>query len=442
MTDDEIKKYGLAVRFEQWCAEMAAARPTFWGRCGHEVDPDRLTCPASTLVFRACHSIAADGRPPTKPVIVLQRLQRWHQKGDLDADELADAADLLEAAEEDADGFDEDAVVDELAPVLQQFVKRQAAEAVVQHYSKTGDMTQVEKLLARAKRIGVSDVSVGTRLGSATVGAIRDNANLVRLPTGVEELDAELRGGPKRATLTVVTGGPKSGKSMFIDQQVAAAISMCVPSAIATMELEEDDHHARVMANLIDLETDDILEYPDVAEEATARMRVLEEDGLLSFCAMKWFAQHTATVADLDRWLTCEEQTYGVKIRLLGVDYYQLLAAEKSQARHEELSTIAKELFNLAKKRDMWITTGNQATGEGMNTKKVKVLDNVHSGESKGITRICDLHVTINNRDDMESILWHVAGNRYGPTGGSVGPIPVEFEKGRVAPAIRLGWPF
>ena len=434
--------YGLNAKFEQWCAELAACKPSFWGRAGHEVDPDRITDPDARLVFEACRAIATDSRPPAHPRLVLQRIQAWHQAGRVDADQLAGAADLLDAAEEDADGFDEDAVVHELAPILKKHVRKAAFEEGVQAFAKGGDLGKMESLLTRAKRIGDADISIGSKLSAAALPAIIAATITQRLSLGIEELDAETNGGAKRATLTVVTGGPKSGKSMFIDHQTANCIASAIPSAIATLELEEVDHHARIVGNLTDLDYDDILNYQDIQEESVKRMQVLEEDGLLSFCTVKWFPQHATTVADIEAWLDAEEAMHGVRIKYLGVDYYQLLAGEKKAARHEELNEVAASLFNLAKKRDMWITTGNQASGQGMDTKKTKVLDNQHSGESKGITRTCDLHITLNNRDDMESILWHVAGNRYGPTGGSVGPLPVEFEKGRVAPAVRRGWPY
>ena len=39
-------------------------------------------------------------------------------------------------------------------------------------------------------------------------------------------------------------------------------------------------------------------------------------------------------------------------------------------------------------------------------------------------------------------MMFRVAKNRYGRSGEDIGPLPQEFEKGRVAPLIREGWPF
>lgn len=438
----EVKSYGLDARFEQWVAELSTSSTSFWGRVGHEIDPDRIADRPSRLVLEACRAISVEGRPPSAPVIVRQRLQAWHQAGRVDLEQLEAACEVLDAAEEDAGMFDEDAVVAELSPVIRRAVELAAIEVGSMAYAKHQDMGQMAKLLERAKRIGETDVSVGSRLSAHSVADILAKTTRTRLGTGITELDAETGGGPKIATLTVFTGGPKSGKSMAMDHMITNAIISCVPSAIATLELEEVDHHARIIGNLCDLPFQDILDYPDVAEEATERMKCLEEDGLLAFCAVKWFPQRATTITDIVRWLDAEEQVYGVKIQCLAIDYYQLLAGEDKKARYQELDDIAKDMFNLAKKRGIWIVTGNQSNAEGMNQRKNKVMGNEHSGESKGITRTCDLHITINSRDDGESILWHIAGHRYGPTGGDVGPLPHEFERGRVAPAIRRGWPY
>ena len=42
----------------------------------------------------------------------------------------------------------------------------------------------------------------------------------------------------------------------------------------------------------------------------------------------------------------------------------------------------------------------------------------------------------------LTSLLFHVAGNRYGATGADVGPLPHDFERGRVSSVVRRGWPY
>jgi hypothetical protein len=77
-----------------------------------------------------------------------------------------------------------------------------------------------------------------------------------------------------------------------------------------------------------------------------------------------------------------------------------------------------------------------------MDTRKTKRIQNHHSAESKGIPKNADYHITINPRDDGETVLLHIAKNRYGKSYGDVGPFAHEFEKGRISQITRRGWPF
>jgi replicative DNA helicase len=442
VSDDKPRAYGFDPMFETIVVELSCSSVSFWNRVGQEVQPDRLGSPTNKLVLEACRSIGAEGRPPTSPVIVTQRLSRWHESGRLSVEELAAAKELLATAAEDAAAFDEDQVVAELAPVLRRAMEHTALKTGFDRFSKKRSLEDVERILSKAKRLGASDTGAGSRLGKHTVAFCRERTNIERLRTGVPDLDGELRGGSKRGTYCIVSGATGSGKSMFIDHVVAESVSYGIGSAIATLELGEEDHHARIMGNLVDIDYDDILCRDASAREAEERLGVLEENGLLGFCSVKYFTPRATTVPDLDEWITVEEQKYKQKIEVVGVDYGTLLAGTEKKVKHEEMTDIAESLRAWAKRRGLWLWVGNQVSGEGMNSKKVKKVENHHGAESKGIVKTADLHVTINPRDDGESIMWHVAKNRHGPAGGDVGPLPVEFEKGRVAPVVRTGWPF
>lgn len=442
---DEVRPYGLHPSFETIVAELAATRPSFWGRVGHEIDPDRFVDKGARLCLRACKAIAAEGAPPSTPAIVLQRVYSWLEAGKVDGEELKLAREICDAATEDAAGFNEESVVRELAPALRRALQKTALESGIQAFGKRGDLEQAEKLLARAKRIGVSDISIGSRLTPQTVSNVADKNKTVLMSTGIEELDTELKGGIRRGTMFIVTGSTGTGKSMMVDHMITHAITHKMPSAIATLELSEEDHHARIIGNLCDLPYEDILRYTEVASEADRRMRAVCEDGLVAFCSVKYFTAGAATVEDIEQWLEMEEMVHNVKIEVLGVDYAQLLAAsphKKTAARHEALTEIAKDLRAMAVRRNLWLISPNQANGEGMDSKKTKILQNHHVAESKGVPKNADYHITINPRDDGASVLYHVAKNRHGPSYQDVGPLPHEFEKGRVVMIVRRGWPF
>lgn len=438
-----VDLYGLDPLFERIVAELCAVRSQFWGRIGKDIDPERIGDPDAKLALQIARSVAYETKnAPSSAPVLIQRAQRWHAQGKLSADALGSVRELFLDAIDDGEGFDGDMIATELAPVLRRELEKAALEVGYDHFAKRKDMGQVEAMLAKAKRIGSVDLSQGSRLGSSIVQGIVQRASYTRRPFGVRELDSALGGGQRRGTYCVISGSTGAGKSMFCDHAVAEHVSFGWACAVATLELSEDDHHARIIGNLVDLPYDDILRYPDVALESEKRLRVLEEDGLLGFCTVKMFTARSTTVADIDEWLDIEEQIAGRKIETVVVDYGTLLSDPEKKVRHEEMSSIAEQLRTLAVTRDVFLMVPNQANAEGMNSGKTKRLENHHSADSKGIPKTCDLHITLNPRDDGETLMFYVAKNRHGASGEEVGPLPVEFEKGRIAPAIREGWPF
>lgn len=436
----EAKPYGLHPMFETIVAELSSSRPSFWGRVGHEIDPERISNKTAALFLRACKAIASDGHPPSTPILVLQRINSWHEQGKVDRKQLRAAQRLCEAALEDASAFNEEEIIAELAPKLRHDLEKKALEMGMDAFGKHGDQEQTSKLLARAKRIGLSNVSTGTRVTAAGVPQMAARTSMERISTGIDELDLEIGGGVKRGTMTIVTGSTGVGKSFFLDHFVANAISSKEPSAIATLELNEDDHYSRIVGNLTDLPYMDVVTYEEVTELANSRMMDLEQDGMLAFCSLKYFTPGAATVADIEEWLKAEEMMSGIRFTVLGVDYASLLAAAKPKARHEELGDIAKDLRAMAVRRNLWLVSPNQANAEGMDPKKTKTLQNHHSADSKAIPKNADLHITMNPRDDDTAILYHVAKHRHGKQHGDAGPIPHDFDRGRLCHLQRRGF--
>lgn len=434
----EVEKYGLDPLFERIVAEVASCQPTFWKRIGHELDPERFTQPIPKLVLEAIRAISFDSQPPSAPVIVAQRLTSWFADGRLDQDQVEEARELLADAIVDGPSFNADSIVGELAPILKRFMHKNALEKGYASFGKRGDLEEVEKILGRAKRLGVSEVSLGTNIKSSVMGGVVQRTTRQRFKLGIEELDAELRGGPRRGTFTLITGAPKSGKSMFVDHVIAEAISLATPSALASLELSEDDHYVRIVGNLTDTPYDDITRFPKSAKRAERRLRELEKEGVITFCTIKKFASGIATLQDIEEWLDLEEDRHKVKIEVLGIDYGQLLGSNTKASRHEQLSEISMQAAELSQRRDLWLFMPAQATTEAMNAKKIKTIENQHTADSRGLPKACDLHITINPRE--EGLVWNVAANRHGPQGEKVGPLGHDFERGRVAFVNRLGW--
>ncbi len=434
--------YGLDLRFERVVAALCITDRSFWGLIGHDVDPEMLEDEICVSVVSACSAAAKDGVMPT-PVVIVQRVRRWHEEGKVGERQFKRVRSFVLDTAEDGDAVvDADSVAKELAPVLRRSAESAALDAGYDLFAKRGDLAEVETLLAGARRIGCADTSIGSRLGPDAIDRIAMGASGASfLPTGVRELDAEIRG-LRRGGLGIALGSTGAGKSMFLDHVAAEAVSTCVPAALATLELASEDHEARIIGNLVDIPTSDLSMYKSAQKQARERMEVLENDGLLSFLTVKDFTPRATTVADLEAWVSAEEAFYQIEIPLICVDYPSLLADPTKKVRHEEANAVAEQLRAWAKRANKWMWGAHQSTGEGMNTQKTQRLDNYHVADSKGVAKTADLLVSLNPRDDGASLLWYVAKCRHGTGGAEVGPLPHDFCRGRVVMTRRQGWPY
>jgi replicative DNA helicase len=433
--------YGFDPDFESVITQLSMTDKKFWGRIGKQLDPDGLRTPAFKKSLDACRAIFSDGRSPTL-VTVRQRIKRWHEQGKIALDDLEDIEEFLEVAKEDAGLYDAEDIINELAPILRRRMEKLGLKTAIDTFSKRGDMDQAVDLFQRAKRIGASGVSVGKRLNADIITDIRARASITRIPTGIQELDAELKGGAKRGSFCVVSASTGVGKSMFLGHMAAQAVSQGMSVAVASLELSEEDQHARIISNLVDIPTDDILIYEKEAEEARSRLQDLEDLDMLGFCSVAYFEPRVTTIPDIISWVEAEQDLYSVQFDILVIDYIALCAStDKKLPGWQGLTKTCEEARHYGENNDMLVWSANQANADGMNTKKTKRLDNHHAAESKGVPKTSDLHITANPTEE-EMLMWYIAKNRHGPAGAEVGPLPVEFEKGRAAPIYRENWPY
>lgn len=440
MSDNET--YGLHTDFERLVAEMSCTRQAFWGRIGEHVDPELLTDKTCQLVMRACHSVATDhGRPPDTPAVVLQRIQRWHEEGRVKYEDLEAAEELVVTAMEDAKHLNEDAIVGELRPVLQRHAERSAVEYTLDAFGKKKNLGSVAIMLDKAYRIGMVDTTVGTTINSQAVDKVVQLKQLTRLGTGVPELDAALNGGLPRSCFGVVLGPQKSGKSMFLNHVACNAMVNGLTVAYASLEISEEHVLARMIANLVDLPSETIID-DLTAGDARARLDHLQQMGMLPFCTVKYFTPDVTTVQDIKDWVHREEEQFKVKIDVVLTDYVQLIGVGDAKIPgHRAMKIVSQQHRGWAAEEKKWVWTGCQPKGSkdrGSQRSRIGMDD---AADGLYITRTCDLGVSLNPREDNE-IMYHVAGFRHGEGGQDVGPYPTRFGYGRMSHVSREGWPF
>ena len=434
--------YKLDPVFERIVAQMLSTNATFYRKVGKHISPEIIQEPAAKTVVEMCKIMAEmDGKPPSSSVVVRQRLRSIYDSGKLDAETLSDALALLDDADEDADAYSVDDIVKELTPVLKRHAQKDALDTAIDAFSKRQDLSEVGDLLSSAFRIGITDSSLGSQLSSKVMDQISELRNAKKLPTGILELDAAISGGLDRGSLALFVGPTGSGKSMSLSHVAADAVSNGISVAYATLELGEEYVHARIISNLTDLCWEDIVANDRTMESAKTRLEILENDGLLGFCTVRYFTPNATSIADIDQWIKEEEETYGKTIDLVCIDYAALLSAPTKKAKYEELTEIAENMRSLAADRKCWLWSAAQVKASAHDRRNKKITSDQAAG-SMGLSRTADLVITLNPRDEGETLMFRVDKNRYGRGGEDIGPLPHDFARGRVSPVVRDGWPF
>lgn len=415
--------YGLAPSFERQVAVLAVTVERFMGIIGHAVEPDSLNSDTARLIFKVTRQIFKEtGKGPMHESIVLQRLKRLNREGKVSIKQYNAVLDLLI----ESDTPDLLAVVAELAPVVRRKLHSEVVREAMEEYGKRGDFSSITAKLQFANSVGEVDSGIGLRIGNDSFAEIDRVRRIHRMPTGIPELDAVLRGGPPRGTLTMFIAGSGGGKSMMLSHMAARNWAYGMFVAYATLELPDFEVASRVKANLTGVPTEEIAagEFDEVREK-------LEEmhPTLGTFIVQKFSPKHT-TAVDIIRWVKKCEDLEGYGVDLLIVDYVDKLRSKNT--RDNEYITQGQqteEIRVFVEDNGKWGATASQAKTKGRDSRKRLTMDDVRDSSRK--VDVSDLVIPI-SKSGEDMLEYGVDKFRYGSSGDVVGPLAHDWAHGRM----------
>lgn len=431
---NQVDPYPITPATEKQIVALACSRPRFYGRVGFALQADAMPSEPARFAIKAAHEIHADtGKGPERPSLVLQRLRRWQDAGKVTADQI-NAVDDFIADAEDAGLPSDDALAAELLPLLQRRLRNAALHMAATEHAKGGNMKQVVDLLTRADTLGVSDSSIGVRLGGGSFEVIEALRFLERLPTGISELDHTLGGGLPRGALGFYIGGAGDGKSMALSQQAAHSAMAGLFVGYATYELAVATVLARIKAAITGETIDAIMAGSDKAKASIAATA-------LGPCVVKEFTPQVTPIETLFEWVKQCEEDVERPMDLLICDYADKIAlpkkyGEKDSGQYKGMEIIYESLRTFVMERKIWGWTASQGTRPSKDQKKK--IDLEHVSDSMGKVRVADLVISLNVRgDEAEEMMLWIAKNRTGQSRRQIGPLPTGFACGLVAPLTR-----
>lgn len=435
----KAQPYGLTPGFEAAAVTALCKSGSLWSRLGSEVDSACLSSPVAQLALKAATEFAKDvGRGPGSLMIVLQRLARWRDDGKLAQAKLEEVSDFFDAAE-DAGLPHDDAIVAELAPVLQLRARQAAVEQVITEFRRGEDLAKAEAAIARARSIGKVSDAEGSVLGGGAFESIDALRLMERLGTGIFELDLLLDGGLPRG-LTLFVGSSGAGKSMALAHVAAEAVHQRLHVGVVTLELSEELQLARIIANLTGTPINDLLQGRQ--QRAKDRLEVMLES--MGTLAVRYFSPKATTVADIVRWVEQREARTGQRMHLLVVDYIDKLGTGSEESSYKAQGDIADQLRDYALTRSLWCLTASQtrrSAGKSAKAAGVVQTDLDDIADSLGKPRVADVVVTLRKDEEAQAIDLFIAKNRLGRSRTSTGPLTQDEACGRIVTLTRgCGW--
>jgi KaiC/GvpD/RAD55 family RecA-like ATPase len=340
-------------------------------------------------------------------------------------------------AAEDAGIPSDEAIIAELAPILQRRARQAALRMAVEDFTKGDDLGRVEKALAKARTIGRTADSDGSILGGASFDAIDALRLMERMPTGISELDLIMDGGFPRG-LSLFIGESGAGKSMALAHCAAEGVFQQMHVGVVTLELAEEIQLARIIANLTSVPINDLLQgRQDRAKERLSSM--LHSLGALT---VRYFAPKATRTSDIFRWVEQREQKVGRKMDLLVVDYIDKLGTGNDENTYKAHGDIADEIRDYALGKQMWALSASQAKGRGNKPGGTKThLDLGDVADSMGKPRVADVVVTLKKDEEQGTVDLFLAKHRLGKARLSTGPLTQDEARGRIVTFTRsAGW--
>lgn len=432
--------YNFDPGWERSLTFVACSRPLFWGKAAHAVDPDQLGAAPAKLAFEIAGALYREmGRGPEKPVQVIQRARLWYVDGKVTHEEVIALVDYFDAAE-DAGLLSEEALTNELVPILRKRIQQMAAYAAGDDLRHGRDMSKTQGLIEKANRLGAVDESVGVTLDpDELLCELARLQSLQFLPLGITELDLKLDGGLRRGCLGVILGGPGSGKSMLLGHIGAEALRAGYFVAYATLELSPIDVTARICANLTGIPTKAITRDPN---KIAPRLRAALDATKYGVWRCQEFAPLATSFPDVVAWVEDLERRVGRPVDVLITDYGDKLGAPKNASKGEKESgygtgrAVFEPMRHYAafghKGGPIWHWTASQAVRKKDKSKKGLTLDDVADSMHK--VRVPDMVVGIEFEEESKQVKAKVLKNRHDEPGAVAGPMPSDFETGRFVP--------
>ena len=213
---------------------------------------------------------------------------------------------------------------------------------------------------------GVTDISAVVMEALKKVDSWRQNdSTLTGIPTGFAELDRATRGW-QNGDLIIIAARPSGGKTALALNLIRnAALNSTKPVAVGAWSLEMKAVY--LVLRMLAAESEIILHKIQTGRLSDEEMDQLVRKGANKLSKAKVYFDESSSVNIRNLKAKARRLKKKNNLGLIVIDYLQLMSGESNKGnREQEISTISRELKNLAQELDVPIIALSQLSREGV----------------------------------------------------------------------------
>ncbi len=228
---------------------------------------------------------------------------------------------------------------------------------------------------------------------------------LARRSTGYDFIDICMKGGYWAGSLIAFMGGPKSGKSLWLNNLAGRSVSLGKNTAYVTLELQEEIVNMRIGSNLFDIPLDN---YENFVKDTDAfkkkinqyKIKNMKQPGYLY---VKEFPSSTASAIDIQEHLKKAQELLGIKFDNVFIDYINIMRNWRnpnSENTYMKIKQISEDLRAVAMTEQWAIITVTQTKRDGINGTDLVLTD---VSESSALIHTVDMLFGIITNPEMKA---------------------------------------
>lgn len=382
---------------------------------------------------------------PGCPEMIEQRLQTTVNVGKLQQSKAAEAIMYMYSVDEPRE-------VSYIAPELTALLRGygnfkltdEMTKAVVQRKSLAPFAERIQRIEALGQA-GIVTQDEWRFLDDNLFDWLGDAGKLVRLRTGITELDVYLDGGLPKGTLTTAVGRSGDGKSFLCNQLVDASLESGIDGVYISLENDGPMVWARMLAPFLGVPHSDILRHPEKAKQLYAELARRRPD--LGRPLVRKYTAGTAVETIKADFRSFQKKYPEFKPGIIAFDYLLLSAmlnnpGGDAHRKYIMAGEIAKYLRGWAEEDDLVMVTAAQASKNKSHGKRGRLtLDDI--ADSMNIARDSDIVLSINvdtkqtdgSEDVEKTSCIGVVKHRQGRSGDHTSDRLTAYSYGQVHPS-------